>query len=225
MGAKPTKPTDPVSVVESVKEKVKELKFKLDEALRAHVEHLPWIGFEVTESGFVKSVTADSAAAEAGVQDGDRCLKVGSVAISSLEDFRAAVRGNVHPGMTVPFTLQRGEASDVIIAELLVRCVSMKTSDHGGLQKTYNFAGSLRTSGSPKSAAQGQRPRSFTAKGADEKDRPKIMALPGTTTPVPKATGISTKFTFSTERQRDADMQAEYANLTAPAPVAPPKKR
>ena len=109
-----------------MKAEVKELKFQLEEALRAQREYIPWIGFEVSETGFVKSIQRGGAAAEAGIQDGDKCLKVGSVDISNLDEFRAAIRGNVRPGMTVPFTLLRGASMDVMVANVYVRCISMK---------------------------------------------------------------------------------------------------
>ena len=125
-GGKPANPSDPATVVESVKAEVKELKFQLEEALRAQREYIPWIGFEVSETGFVKSIQRGGAAAEAGIQDGDKCLKVGSVDISNLDEFRAAIRGNVRPGMTVPFTLLRGASMDVMVANVYVRCISMK---------------------------------------------------------------------------------------------------
>ena len=100
----------------------------LDEARRAPIEHLPWIGFEMTSAAVVMSVTAGSAASAAGVHEGDKCLKVGKTAVTNLNEFRAAVKCNVHAGMTVPFTLQRG-ASTTLVAHILVRCISMKPPD------------------------------------------------------------------------------------------------
>ena len=133
-GAAPQNPDEPASVVDSVKAEVKEQKYQLEEARRAQREYLPWIGFEVTESAIVKSLMAGSAAAEAGVNEGDKCVQVGSENVSNLNDFRAAMKG-VHPGMTVPFTFQR--EGSVIVKSILVRCISMKEPDHrvGTLKK------------------------------------------------------------------------------------------
>ena len=115
---------NPRAIQECVKHEVDLLRSQLDEARRAPVEHIPWIGFEVTSSAVVQNIVPDSAACKAGVKDGDTCLKVGPVPVTTLEQFRLAVKGHVHAGMMVAFTLQRGAATMVV--NIHVRCISMK---------------------------------------------------------------------------------------------------
>ena len=102
-------------------------KENLEDARRSSITHLPWIGFEVTSSAVVKMVQVGSPAAECGIEVGDRCLMLADKPVASLDEFRAVVKGNVHPGMTVPFSLQRGGITKVV--SILVRCISMKPKE------------------------------------------------------------------------------------------------
>ena len=114
---------------ETEQERVK-LHTELEECLRDLEEarnglvHQPYMGFDANEKAMVIMVMHGGPAAVAGVQHGDKVLKVGSVAIATLEQFRAVVTKNVHPGMTVAFTLERGGKRMVV--DILVQCISMK---------------------------------------------------------------------------------------------------
>ena len=103
---------------------VKDLQNKLEEARLASTMHFPWIGFEMNPSAIVKHVQLGSPADECGIVVGDKCTMVGGKPVTSLDTFRAIVKGNLHPGMTVPLRLQRGKATKDVF--LTVRCISMK---------------------------------------------------------------------------------------------------
>jgi len=93
----------------------------------AKLPHPPWIGFEVTASCSVQSVMQNSPASDAGVLVGDKCLRVGDTPVNDLDSFRAAILGKVLPGMTVPFAVQRGEKTMVLLIN--VRSITMRPSE------------------------------------------------------------------------------------------------
>jgi S1-C subfamily serine protease len=59
----------------------------------------------------VQRVLKDSPAARAGLEPGDRVLRIGTRAISGLKEARAAL-AEVQPGDPVAFVVRRGSGSD-----------------------------------------------------------------------------------------------------------------
>jgi len=102
----------------------------LDEAHRAHMQHLPWMGFEVNSTAHVVSVHPEGPAEAAGVQVGDRCTYVDGIAVETLEEFRSVVRRRVLAGDTVMLRLQRNDTGTgrekTLRVFVVARCVCMK---------------------------------------------------------------------------------------------------
>ena len=71
----------------------------------------PWLGVTVVEQFgriLVQSVSKNSPASQAGLEEGDLLLKTNKVAVSDLEELFRAIWGLGEAGVRVPMTILKG---------------------------------------------------------------------------------------------------------------------